>query len=126
LLHHVVRLQVEFLVLKPLGNGRRTSAVRPTAERAWVARIIEISTKDKAGTMLNVEFTIEPFVEGSPGAHVTAAVAAVERCGLSVEFGPFGSSFSVTKEQLPEAIAELMRAAYGNGATYVSVDVGVA
>jgi uncharacterized protein YqgV (UPF0045/DUF77 family) len=119
-------LQVEFLVLKPLGNGRRTSAVRPTAERAWVARIIEISTKDKAGTMLNVEFTIEPFVEGSPGAHVTAAVAAVERCGLSVEFGPFGSSFSVTKEQLPEAIAELMRAAYGNGATYVSVDVGVA
>jgi hypothetical protein len=53
-------------------------------------------------------------------------VAAVERCGLSVDFGPFGSSFSVTKEQLPEAIAELMRAAYGNGATYVSVDVGVA
>ena len=81
---------------------------------------------DKAGTMLNVEFTVEPFVEGSPGAHVTAAVAAVERCGLSVEFGPFGSSFSVTAEQLPEAIAELMRAAYGNGATYVSVDVGVA
>lgn len=82
--------------------------------------------KDEVGTMLNVEFTIEPFVEGSPGVHVTAAVAAVERCGLSVEFGPFGSSFSVTKEQLPEAIAELMRAAYGNGATYVSVDVGVA
>ena len=82
--------------------------------------------KDKAGTMLNVEFTVEPFVEGSPGAHVTAAVAAVERCGLSVDFGPFGSSFSVTKEQLPEVIAELMRAAYGNGATYVSVDVGVA
>ena len=38
--------------------------------------------------MLNVEFTVEPFVEGSPGAHVTAAVAAVERCGLSVDFGP--------------------------------------
>lgn len=82
--------------------------------------------KHKAGTMLNVEFTVEPFVEGSPGAHVTAAVAAVERCGLVVDFGPFGSSFSVTKEQLPEVIAELMRAAYGNGATYVSVDVGVA
>ena len=49
--------------------------------------------KHKAGTMLNVEFTVEPFVEGSPGAHVTAAVAAVERCGLSVDFGPFGSSF---------------------------------
>ena len=82
--------------------------------------------KHKAGIMLSVEFTVEPFIEGSPGAHVTAAVAAVERCGLRVDFGPFGSSFSVTKEQLPEVIAELMRAAYGNGATYVSVDVGVA
>lgn len=75
--------------------------------------------------MLSVEFTIEPFIEGSPGAHVTAAVAAVERCGFSVEFGPFGSTFTVTREQLPEVIAELMRAAYGNGATYVSVDVGI-
>jgi hypothetical protein len=28
--------------------------------------------------MLTVEFTIEPFVEGDPGVHVTAAVAAVE------------------------------------------------
>ena len=43
--------------------------------------------------MLTVEFTIEPFIEGAPGAHVTAAVAAVEKRGLIVEFGPFGSSF---------------------------------
>jgi hypothetical protein len=28
--------------------------------------------------MLTVEFTIEPFVEGDPGVHVTGAVAAVE------------------------------------------------
>ena len=74
--------------------------------------------------MLTVEFTIEPFIEGSPGAHVTAAVAAVEKRGLIVEFGPFGSSFSVPKSELPEAIADLMRAAYANGATFVSVDVG--
>lgn len=74
--------------------------------------------------MLTVEFTIEPFIEGAPGAHVTAAVAAVEKRGLIVEFGPFGSSFSVPKSELPEAIADLMRAAYANGATYVSVDVG--
>ena len=74
--------------------------------------------------MLTVEFTIEPFIEGSPGAHVTAAVAAVEKLGLIVEFGPFGSSFSVPKSELPEAIADLMRAAYANGATFVSVDVG--
>ena len=74
--------------------------------------------------MLTVEFTIEPFIEGAPGAHVTAAVAAVEQRGLIVEFGPFGSSFSVPKSELPEAIADLMRAAYANGATFVSVDVG--
>jgi uncharacterized protein YqgV (UPF0045/DUF77 family) len=74
--------------------------------------------------MLTVEFTIEPFIEGAPGAHVTAAVAAVEQRGLIVEFGPFGSSFTVPKDELPEAVADLMRAAYANGATFVSVDVG--
>ncbi|MFA5775228.1 MAG: hypothetical protein WC864_07610 [Ilumatobacteraceae bacterium] len=75
--------------------------------------------------MLTVEFTIEPFVEGVPGAHVTAAVAAVEAHGVVVEFGPFGSSFSIGQEQLPQVIADLMKAAYGNGATYVSIAVGI-
>ncbi|MEO5974636.1 MAG: hypothetical protein ABIQ38_05490 [Ilumatobacteraceae bacterium] len=75
--------------------------------------------------MLTVEFTIEPFVEGVPGTHVTAAVAAVESHGLFVEFGPFGSSFSVTQALLPLVIADLMRAAYDNGATYVSIAVAL-
>jgi hypothetical protein len=74
--------------------------------------------------MLAVEFTIEPFIEGAPGDHVTAAVAAVESHGLNVEFGPFGSSFVVSQVLLPLVIADLMKAAYGNGATYVSVAVG--
>ena len=75
--------------------------------------------------MLTVEFTIEPFVEGAPGSHVTAAVAAVEAHGVFVEFGPFGSSFSVSQALLPLVIADLMKAAYDNGATYVSVAVGL-
>ena len=75
--------------------------------------------------MLTVEFTIEPFIEGAPGAHVTAAVAAVEKRGLVVDFGPFGSSFTVAQSDLPETVADLMRAAYANGATFVSIDVGV-
>lgn len=75
--------------------------------------------------MLTVEFTIEPFVEGAPGAHVTAAVAAVESYGVVVEFGPFGSSFSVTQALLPQVIADLMKSAYDNGATYVSIAVGI-
>ena len=41
-----------------------------------------------------------------------------------VDFGPFGSSFVISEEQLPAVTADLMRAAYGNGATYVSLDVG--
>lgn len=73
--------------------------------------------------MLTVEFTIEPFVDGAPGSHVTAAVAAVELHGVLVEFGPFGSSFSVSQLLLPIVVADLMRSAYENGATYVSVAV---
>lgn len=73
--------------------------------------------------MLTVEFTIEPFVEGDPGPHVTSAVAAVEAHGIAVDFGPFGSLFSVDDETLPIVVADLLRVAYGNGATFVNVSV---
>ena len=73
--------------------------------------------------MLTVEFTIEPFVEGDPGLHVTGAVAAVEAHGIAVDFGPFGSLFSVDAESLPTVVADLLRVAYGNGATFVTVSV---
>lgn len=74
-------------------------------------------------TMLVVEFTVEPFVEGQPGPHVTKAVAAVEQHGLTVDFGPFGSTFVVDSERMPQMIADMMRAAYANGATFVNVSV---
>jgi len=70
-----------------------------------------------------VEFTVEPFIEGQPGPHVTNAVAAVEGHGLTVDFGPFGSSFVVDVVAMPTVVADMMRAAYGNGATFVSVSV---
>jgi uncharacterized protein YqgV (UPF0045/DUF77 family) len=73
--------------------------------------------------MLVVEFTVEPFVEGKPGPHVTNAVAAVESHGIAVEFGPFGSVFRVGEATMPSVIADMMRAAYANGATFVSVSV---
>ena len=72
---------------------------------------------------LVIEFTIEPFVEGQPGPHVTQAVAAVEHHGIIVEFGPFGSTFTVNDNQMPAVVADMMRAAYANGATFVSVSV---
>lgn len=74
--------------------------------------------------MLEVEFTIEPFVEGAPGPHVTAAIAAVERLGASVEIGPFGTTLRTNKGEVGSIVAALLDAAYANGATHVSVHVG--
>ena len=44
---------------------------------------------------ITIEFTIEPFTDGAPGAHVTRAIEAVEALGISVEIGPFGSTVRV-------------------------------
>lgn len=73
--------------------------------------------------MLQLEFTVEPFVEGHPGPHVTAAVAAVERAGGSVEFGPFGSTCSAPDDDMPHVVAELVRAAFANGASHITLHV---
>ncbi len=73
--------------------------------------------------MLSVEFTIEPFIDGEPGVHVTAAVAAVEAHGIAVDFGPFGSLFSVDAESLPVVVGDLLRVAYEHGATFVNIAV---
>jgi uncharacterized protein YqgV (UPF0045/DUF77 family) len=70
-----------------------------------------------------VEFTIEPFVEGRPGPHVTAAIDAAEARGFDVEVGPFGSSFVVDLDALGSAVAELSAAAMANGATHVSLHI---
>jgi uncharacterized protein YqgV (UPF0045/DUF77 family) len=70
-----------------------------------------------------VEFTIEPFVEGRPGPHVTAAIAAAEARGLDVEVGPFGSSVIVDLTEVGGVIGALTDAAIANGATHVSVHV---
>ena len=73
--------------------------------------------------MAYVEFTIEPFVEGRPGPHVTAAIAAAEARGLAVEIGPFGSSVVVELAEVGAVIGVLSDAAITNGATHVSVHV---
>jgi uncharacterized protein YqgV (UPF0045/DUF77 family) len=70
-----------------------------------------------------VEFTIEPFVEGRPGRHVTAAIAAAEDRGLDVEIGPFGSAVVVELADVGAVIAAISDAAMANGATHVSVHV---
>lgn len=74
--------------------------------------------------MLQLEFTVEPFVEGQPGPHVTAAVSAAESAGGTVEFGPFGSSCGASADEMPEVVAALVRAAFANGASHVTMHVG--
>ena len=71
--------------------------------------------------VLLLEFTIEPFVEGNPGPHVTAAVTAAEAFGVTVEFGPFGSSCTVSEAQVAEVSGAIVAQAFANGATHVSL-----
>jgi uncharacterized protein YqgV (UPF0045/DUF77 family) len=70
-----------------------------------------------------VEFTIEPFVEGLPGPHVTAAIAAAEDRGLGVEIGPFGSAVIVELAEVGDVVGAISDAAMSNGATHVSVHI---
>jgi uncharacterized protein YqgV (UPF0045/DUF77 family) len=72
---------------------------------------------------LRVEFTVEPFVPGSPGPHVLAAVDAAAEHGLTVEFGPFGSSGVGDDTTVVPAVEAAIRAALDAGATRVSVQV---
>jgi uncharacterized protein YqgV (UPF0045/DUF77 family) len=70
-----------------------------------------------------LEFTVEPFVEGNPGPHVRAAVTAVESLGGAVEFGPFGTTCQAPAAVMPDIVAAVVREAFANGATHVSLHV---
>jgi len=68
-----------------------------------------------------LEFTVEPFQEGSLGPHVRAAVDAAESFGVSVDIGPFGSSCVVAQAQAAAVAGAIVAAAFGNGASHVSL-----
>ncbi|MFM8862907.1 MAG: thiamine-binding protein [Acidimicrobiia bacterium] len=72
-----------------------------------------------------VEFTVEPFTEGDPGDHVSAALAAVRAEGCAIEVGPFGSSFTCPADRAAVVVERLTAAAVGAGATRVSVQVTI-
>ena len=73
--------------------------------------------------MARLDFTVEPFHEGRPGAHVTAPVDALSGRGVEVDFGAFGTSCEIDPDTLPEAIADVVRAAFANGATRLTIEV---
>ncbi len=69
------------------------------------------------------EFLVEPFVEDAPGSHVTAAIDAFTRHGLSAELGPFASCVTGEIDAMADAIADMIRAAMRNGATSIRLQV---
>lgn len=75
---------------------------------------------------LQAEFTVEPFVEGAPGPHVTAAFAAVRADGLDTEFGPFGTTVIGERTDVLDALDAAIRVAFENGAKRFSVQVTTA
>ena len=73
--------------------------------------------------MLVLEFTIEPFVEGNPGRHVTEAIVAASELAVDVEVGPFGTSCRAPLAVAGDVARAVVDAAFANGATHVSLHV---
>lgn len=71
------------------------------------------------------EFIVEPFIEGRPGPHVSAAIAAARAAGLTPDVGPFGTSIEGPSEDLFPALHSLVDAATSAGATRVSIQLTV-
>ncbi|MEP7202111.1 MAG: hypothetical protein ABI894_05850 [Ilumatobacteraceae bacterium] len=71
--------------------------------------------------MLLIEFTIEPFVEGEPGPHVTSAAEAAQALGYEIDFGPFGTSCNVPAAEAGDVAKAVLEAAFANGATHISL-----
>jgi len=69
------------------------------------------------------EFTIEPFVEGAPGAHVHAGLEAVRAAGFEPEIDAFGSTVTGELASVAPAVDRLIAAALEAGASQVSLQV---
>ena len=70
-----------------------------------------------------VEFLVEPFVEGTPGPHVQAAVDAFVGRGVDVDVGPFASSAAADIDTMADAVAAMVRDAVAAGATCLRIQV---
>ena len=72
---------------------------------------------------LSAEFTVEPFLPGSPGPHVLAAIDAARLVGAAVEVGPFANAVTGDDETVLGAVEAATRAAFERGATRISVQI---
>ncbi len=106
------------------GMGAPTSRFRADSA-AESARGAAVSTTESAAESVDLvaEFTVEPFVEGHPGPHVLAALAAAQTPGLQVDVGPFGTEVRGDSASVSDAIARVITSAMAQGATRVSIQV---
>ena len=70
---------------------------------------------------VRVEFTVEPFREGSLGPEVEAALASLREAGLAVDVGPFGTAVEGEASEVLPAVASAAQAAFDAGASGISV-----
>jgi uncharacterized protein YqgV (UPF0045/DUF77 family) len=72
---------------------------------------------------VRAEFTVEPFVEDAPGAHVLAAITAARTAGLEPEVGPFATTVEGDRTAVSEVVRDVVDAAFAAGATRVSLTI---
>lgn len=73
--------------------------------------------------MAELEFLVEPFVEGKPGPHVDAAVAAVRSLGLEPTMGAFSNHVTGDIDDIARAVAALLSASVASGANRIQLQV---
>ena len=69
------------------------------------------------------EFMVEPFIEGSLGPPVLAAIDAVAEHGFEPQVGAFGTTINGEPDDVIEALGDMLHAAMGAGASRVTVQV---
>jgi uncharacterized protein YqgV (UPF0045/DUF77 family) len=69
------------------------------------------------------EFMVEPFVEGSLGPPVAAAVEAVRDHGFDPLVEAFGTTIEGEADRVVAALADMLHAAMAAGATRVNLQV---
>jgi uncharacterized protein YqgV (UPF0045/DUF77 family) len=72
---------------------------------------------------VRLEFTVEPFVEGSPGPHVSAAVEETRHQGFEPVMGPFGTTIEGDADVVLPALEPIVAAAIEAGASRVTLAV---
>ncbi len=70
---------------------------------------------------IQVEFLVEPFVEGAPGPAVRAALDAFD--GLNAELGPFASTAEGPVGKVASAIETMIRTSLAKGATSIRIQL---